>query len=189
MEALMTTLSLNSRRIVLRRWCSEDLDSFANLSANPVVMEYLMPLSDRAASDGLAHRINEHFTQHGFGYWAVELPGICPFIGFVGLARVTYPAHFTPAVEIGWRLDPRYWGSGYATEAAEMALDDGFRRLQLNEIVALTVPANQRSRRVMERLGMKRAEHDDFDHPLVPDGHPLERHVLYRLQDRDWRKT
>jgi RimJ/RimL family protein N-acetyltransferase len=185
----MTTLLLESRRIVLRRWRTEDLDAFANLSADRVVMEYLMPLTDRAASDAVALRIDDHFTQHGFGFWAVELPNVCPFIGFVGLARLTYVAHFTPAVEVGWRLDSRYWGRGYATEAARMAMRDGFKRLGLHEIVATTVPANQRSRRVMERLGMTRAEHDDFDHPVVPDGHPLKRHVLYRLQDRDWQTT
>jgi RimJ/RimL family protein N-acetyltransferase len=100
--------------------------------------------------------------------------------------RVTYTAHFTPAVEIGWRIDPAYWGQGYATEAAVLALDDGFGRLKLQEIVALTVPANSRSRRVMERVGMTRSEADDFDHPLVPEGHSLKRHVLYRLQSQDW---
>jgi RimJ/RimL family protein N-acetyltransferase len=185
----MATLSLKSQRIVLRRWRSEDLDYFANMSADPVVMEHLLPLPDRAASDAVAQRINEHFAEHDFGFWAAELPEVCPFIGFVGLSRLTYPAHFTPAVEIGWRLDPRYWGRGYATEAAKMALDDGFNRLGLDEIVANTVPANQRSWRVMQRLGMTRTERDDFDHPLVPDGHRLKRHVLYRLARRDWRKT
>jgi RimJ/RimL family protein N-acetyltransferase len=178
---------LKSRRLLLRRWRDEDAKGFARLSANPAVTEYLLPPRDRAESDALARRIKDHFAQYGFGFWAVELPGISSFIGMVGLARVSYEAHFTPAVEIGWRLDPAHWGNGYATEAAGLALDDGFGRLGLSEIVALTVPANSRSRRVMERLGMRRSEADDFDHPLVPDGHPLKRHVLYRLQSRQWR--
>jgi RimJ/RimL family protein N-acetyltransferase len=152
-------------------------------------MEYLRPLPERAASDAVVRRINEHFSQYGFGFWVAELPGICPFIGFVGLEHVRFVAHFTPAVHVAWRLDPIYWGHGYATEAARTALADGFLRLGLNEIVAMTVPANHRSRRVMERLGMKRAELDDFDHPLVPDGHPLKRRVLYRLQRTEWQQT
>jgi RimJ/RimL family protein N-acetyltransferase len=172
---------------VLRQWRGEDLDAFARLSQDPIVMEHLLPMKDRTATDAMAQRIRDHFAENEFGYWAVELPGISSFIGMVGLVRVTYAAHFTPAVEIGWRIDPAQWGQGYATEAAALALDDGFDRLKLQEIVALTVPANSRSRRVMERLGMTRSEADDFDHPLVPEGHSLKRHVLYRLQSRDWR--
>jgi RimJ/RimL family protein N-acetyltransferase len=158
------------------------------MSANPAVMEHLLPLLDRAASDAVAQRFREHFARHDFGFWAVELPGMCPFIGCVGLVRVGYNAHFTPAVEIGWRLDPAYWGRGYAAEAARLALDDGFERLPLQEVVALTVPANLRSQAIMQRLGMRRTASDDFDHPRVPDGHPLKRHVLYRLQRSEWRR-
>ncbi|MGA3401117.1 MAG: GNAT family protein [Acetobacteraceae bacterium] len=126
-----------------------------------------------------------NFARHGFGPWAVELPGVCPFIGFTGLTHVAYQAHFTPAVDIGWRLDPAYWGRGLATEAATLALQDG-ARLDLQQIVAITVPANLRSRAVMQRLGMRRAASDDFDHPGVPDGHALKRLVLYRLRRSDW---
>ena len=179
---------LNSSRLLLRQWRDADLDHFARMSANPAVMQHLLPLPDRAASDAVAQRFREHFAQHDFGFWAVELPGMCPFIGCVGLMHVGYNAHFTPAVEIGWRLDPAYWGRGYATEAARLALDDGFERLPLQEVVALTVPANLRSQAIMQRLGMRRAASDDFDHPRVPDGHPLKRHVLYRLQRSEWRR-
>jgi RimJ/RimL family protein N-acetyltransferase len=178
---------LKSNRLVLREWRDDDLEAFARLVENPVVMEHLLPMKDRAAIDAMAQHIRDHFTEHGFGYLVVELPGISSFIGMVGLVRVTYAAHFTPAVEIGWRIDPAYWGKGYATEAAALALDDGFGRPGLQEIVALTVPANTRSRQIMDRLGMTRAETDDFDHPFVPDGHRLKRHVLYRLQSRQWR--
>jgi RimJ/RimL family protein N-acetyltransferase len=178
---------LTSNRLLLREWHDDDLEAFARLVENPVVMEHLLPMKDRAAIDAMAQHIRDHFTEHGFGYLVVELPSISSFIGMVGLVRVTYAAHFTPAVEIGWRIDPAYWGKGYATEAAALALDDGFDRLKLQEIVALTVPTNIRSRQVMDRLGMTRVETDDFDHPFVPDGHPLKRHVLYRLLSRQWR--
>jgi RimJ/RimL family protein N-acetyltransferase len=181
------SISLKSNRLVLREWRDEDLDAFARLCENPVVMEYLLPMKDRAAIEAMAKRIKDHLAQNGFGYLVVEVPGTSSFIGVVGLVRVTYTAHFTPAVEIGWRIDPTYWGQGYATEAAALALDDGFDRLKLQEIVALTVPTNSRSQRVMKRLGMTRSEADDFDHPLVPEGHSLKRHVLYRLQAQDWR--
>jgi len=120
--------------------------------------------------------------EHGFGQWVVELPGATSFLGVVGLETVSYQAHFTPAVEVAWRLARPFWDRGYATESARAAVDYGFDELGLREIVALTVPANQRSRRVMERLGMTRAPEDDFDHPRVPEG-PLKRHVLYRLRN------
>ena len=181
-------LSLIGSRLLLRQWRDEDLPHFARLSVDPAVMAYLLPLPGRAAIDALAQRLRDHFTEHGFGFWAAELPGVCRFIGCIGLMHVGYQARFTPAVEIGWRLDPAYWGKGYATEAARLALHDGFERLGLPEIVALTVAANTRSRAVMQRLGMHHAEADDFDHPRVPDGHPLQRHVLYRLSHREWRQ-
>ncbi|WP_377810320.1 GNAT family N-acetyltransferase [Azospirillum sp. A29] len=172
---------LQTSRLQLRRWREADLQAFARISADPVAMQYLLPIGDRTASDAFARRAEAHFEQYGFGFWAVELLSTHEFIGFVGLVNVGYDAHFTPAVEIGWRLHPDYWGYGYATEAAKRALRDGFERLDLKEIVAITVPANHRSRRVMERIGMARHEDDDFDHPRVPDGHSLKRHVLYRL--------
>ena len=130
-------------------------------------------------------RIRAHFARHGFGFWAVEVPGVAEFIGLVGLAVPRFEAHFTPCVEIGWRLARAHWGRGYATEAARAALDFGFRDLNLDEIVAFTVPTNRRSRAVMERIGMTRSAADDFDHPAIPEGHPLRRHVLYRARRPD----
>jgi RimJ/RimL family protein N-acetyltransferase len=144
-------------------------------------MQYMPKLLDRTESDAVAGRIREHFTQHGFGLWAVEVIGVADFIGFTGLGVPRFQAHFTPCVEIGWRLAHDYWGFGYATEAACAARDYGFTHLGLNQIVSFTVPANQRSRNVMERIGMTRSPEDDFEHPLVPLGHPLRQHVLYRL--------
>jgi len=128
----------------------------------------------------MVDRIETRFEEHGFGLWAVELADGKPFIGFVGLAVPAFEAHFTPAVEVGWRLAAEHWSRGYATEAARAALDYGFTTAGLDEIVSFTVPANSRSRAVMERLGMTHDPADDFDHPRIEPGHPLRRHVLYR---------
>jgi RimJ/RimL family protein N-acetyltransferase len=183
----MTTPAIRTPRLLLRAWRDDDLDAFAAMSADPEVMRHLWPIEDRAASDAMAAAIRGHFDRHGFGFWAVEAPGVAPFVGFAGLAVVAYDAPFTPAVEIGWRLARPHWGKGFATEAAAAALDQGFGPLGLAEIVAFTVPANRRSERVMQRLGMRRDEAGDFDHPRVAAGHPLSRHILYRLKREDWR--
>ncbi len=151
------------------------------MNADPKVMEHFPALLSQKESESLMARIALHFVEHGFGFWAVEVPGTVPFIGFIGLGIPRFSAHFTPCVEIGWRLSSEHWGRGYATEGARAALQDGFQRLGLDEIVSFTVPANRRSRRVMEKLGMHSAPQDDFDHPLLPQGHPLRRHLLYRL--------
>ena len=174
-------IALRTSRLLLRPWRDEDIAAFAQMSADPAVMEYLLPLSTRRLSDAAwVARARAHRDEQGFGQWVVELPGAASFIGVVGLGVVSYEAPFTPAVEVAWRLVRSYWGHGYATEAARAALDYGFDQLGLREIVAVTVPANQRSRRVMERLGMTRVPEDDFDHPRLLEGQ-LRRHVLYRL--------
>jgi RimJ/RimL family protein N-acetyltransferase len=169
--------ALRTARLQLREWRDEDTASFASLSVDPLAMRYLPP-----ADAGWVSRVRAHWRDHGFGQFVVELPGEAPFIGVVGLARVRFPAPFGPAVEAAWRLAPAYWGRGYATEAARAAIEDGFGRLGLAEIVAFTVPANVASQRVMMRLGMTRDSTEDFDHPAFPPGHPLCRHVLYRLK-------
>jgi RimJ/RimL family protein N-acetyltransferase len=173
------------RGLLLRPWRDEDLPAFAALNADPRVMEFMPKALSRDESDARADRIRRHWAERGFGLWAVEVPGVAPFIGFVGLSVPPFEAAFTPCVEIGWRLAFAHWGRGYATEAANAALEDGFGRLGLTEIVSFTVPANVRSRRVMERLGMTRSPADDFDHPLLPEGHPLRRHVLYRIRQAE----
>jgi RimJ/RimL family protein N-acetyltransferase len=144
-------------------------------------MEHFVSALDRAESDAFADRIDAAFRALGYGLWAVEVPDEAEFIGYVGLALHTFEAPFTPAVEIGWRLARDYWGRGFATEAARAAVDDGFERVGLDEIVSFTATANLRSIAVMQRLGMKHDPADDFDHPRVPVGHHLRRHVLYRL--------
>ena len=173
------TVTLRTERLLLRPWRDPDLAPFAAMSADPEIMEFLLPLAEPGACAVWAARLEAHWREHGFGRWVVEIPGEASFAGVVGLAWIPYEAHFTPAVEIAWRLARAYWGRGYATEAARAALDYGFDQLGLAEIVAVTVPANQRSRRVMERLGMTRDPADDYDHPNVPEG-PLRRHMLYR---------
>jgi RimJ/RimL family protein N-acetyltransferase len=178
---------LTTARLRLRQWREEDLAPFAALNADPQVMEFFPKVLTRAESDAVAGRIRDHFARHGFGLWAVEAPGAADFVGFVGLAVPSFEAHFTPCVEIGWRLAREHWGHGYATEAASAALAFGFGARALEEIVAFTVPANIPSRRVMGRLGMRRLPSDDFEHPAIPDGHPLRSHVLYRLRRADWK--
>lgn len=172
---------IHTPRLVLRRWRPEDRISFALMNADPRVMEYFPGLLSTQESNGQADRIEAHLDKHGYGFWAVELKDIAPFVGFIGLAVPRFEAPFTPCVEIGWRLAAEYWGQGIASEGAKAALEYGFNALNLKEIVSFTVPANIRSRRVMEKLGMKHDPKDDFDHPLLAEGHPLRRHVLYRV--------
>ena len=177
---------IRTQRLVLRRWRDDDLEPFAELNADREVMGHMPSLLDRAESDTLAARIRDHFDVHGFGLWAVEVPTLAPFIGFVGLSVPRFTAAFTPCVEVGWRLGRPHWGAGYATEAARAALEIGFTSLHLDEIVSFTVPANARSIAVMERLGMTRDPADDFDHPSLPAGHRIRPHVLYRLSRDRW---
>ena len=174
------TVSLRTARLLLRPWHDEDVAAFTELSADPAVMEYLVPLP------GWVAWARAHWEEYGFGQWVVEIAGEAGFIGVVGLNTISYEAHFTPAVEVAWRLARAYWSRGYATEAARACLDFAFRSLGLSEVVAFTVPANARSRAVMERLGMRHDAAGDFDHPRLPAGHPLQRHVLYRLRREDW---
>jgi RimJ/RimL family protein N-acetyltransferase len=173
---------IRTARLHLRAWRDEDLAAFAAMNADPAVMEFFPRPLERAESDAAAARIRDHIARHGFGLWAVEGAGVADFIGFVGLTVPRFEAHFTPCVEIGWRLTREHWGRGYASEAARAALEFGFRELALDEIVSFTVPANLRSRAVMERIGMTRSPGDDFDHPALPEGHQLRRHVLYRAR-------
>lgn len=173
---------IQTDRLILRPWKPEDLEPFAQLNADPKVREFFPGLQTRQESDRSAQGISEHIKTFGWGFWAAELIETHQFIGFIGLQNVGFTAHFTPAVEIGWRLAYNYWGKGYATEGAIAALQIGFNELSLNEIVSFTPVANVRSRRVMEKLGMHHDPMDDFDHPMLSEGHPLRKHVLYRLK-------
>jgi RimJ/RimL family protein N-acetyltransferase len=175
-----------TQRLLLRRWKDSDRDAFAAMNADPEVMAHFPRVLDRAASDALLDRIEAHFAAHGFGLWALGVLGGESFVGFVGLLRVGFEAHFAPAVEIGWRLVASAWGKGFASEAAREACRIGFEELRLPQLVSFTVPANTRSRAVMERLGMSHDPRDDFEHPALAEGHPLRSHVLYRLSAENW---
>ena len=173
---------LATERLLLRRWRDADLDPFAAINADPVVMEHFFHgVRTRADSAAFMRRIEQEFERRGFGLWAVEVPGIAAFVGFVGLHEAVFEAPFTPAVEVGWRLSRAHWGHGYATEAARAALDFGFQHAGLDEIVSFTNVGNLRSQRVMQRIGMTRDPAGDFEHPAVPAGHPIRPHVLYRI--------
>jgi RimJ/RimL family protein N-acetyltransferase len=172
---------LRSERLLLRRWRESDREPFAALNADPEVMEHFPRPLTREESDAFIDRMEKHFTEQGFSMWALEVLPTGSFTGFVGLLVPRFQAHFTPAVEIGWRLARQHWGRGYATEAARAALTFGFEELLLEEIVSFTVPGNIRSRRVMERIGMTHDPSDDFEHPGISAGHRLRPHVLYRL--------
>ena len=171
---------LRTRRLLLRQWRDTDLAPFAALNADAEVMRYFPAPLDTAESDALAERARLELSTNGWGLWAVEVRGGESFIGFVGLAEPRFEAAFTPAVEVGWRLARAQWGQGYATEAGHAAVEFGFRDLGLDEIVSFTSTMNERSRRVMERLGMRHDQAGDFLHPLLAPG-PLQPHVLYRL--------
>lgn len=181
----VTPDDLLTERLLLRRWMDADREPFAAINADPEVMELFPSTLSRVESDAFADRVEAHFDDHGFGLWAVEVLDGGAFAGYVGLWPADFEAHFTPAVEVGWRLARAHWGRGYATEGALAAARDGFDRLGLDEIVSFTTTANHRSRRVMEKLGMRYDPKDDFDHPKLPDGHPIQPHVLYRVQNED----
>ena len=172
---------LQTQRLILRNWQQSDLEPFAQMNADAEVMKYFPATLSRSESDALVERIENHHRVHRFGLWAVEERATGAFIGFIGLNVPTFEAHFTPTVEIGWRLAKAFWGKGYATEGARSAIDYGFEVMGLTEIVSFTAQLNLRSIAVMERLGMTHQEADDFEHPRLPSGHPLQRHVLYRL--------
>lgn len=178
--------TLETDRLILRGWSAEDIKPFLRINQDPRVTEYLSGPLDHSDVIEFARRATEHFETHGFGLWAVEpkravdgAPGA--LIGFVGLAVPRFDAHFMPSVEIGWRLAPEAWGQGFATEGGRAAVAFAFDEARLSELVSFTVPANRRSRAVMERLDMICDPADDFDHPSLPPSHPHRAHVLYRL--------
>ncbi len=177
-----TPITLSTERLILRPWTEADFAPYAAINADPRVMEHFDATRTRAESDAGAQRIKNRIEGRGWGLWALELRETGDFIGFTGLDAVDHEAHFTPAVEIGWRIAHAHWGKGLAPEAARAALVFGFESLGLAEIVALTATMNRNSMRVMEKIGMTRDPSDDFEHPGLPEGHRLRPHVLYRLK-------
>lgn len=171
-----------TERLILRRWRQSDLAPFSRLNLDPRAMEFLPGVVSPAESNRLADRIEAHFLVHGFGLCGAELRQNHRFLGFIGLSVPGFPAKFTPCVEIGWRLSPEHWGQGLATEGSREMVRYAFDVVGLDALVSFTVPGNLKSRRVMEKLGMTHDPAEDFDHPLLPEGHPLRRQVLYRLR-------
>jgi 3-dehydroquinate dehydratase / shikimate dehydrogenase len=179
-------MMIRTKRLILRPWQEEDFESFGQINSDARVMEYFPSILSRQESDGLAERLSTKLQEQGWGLWAVSVSGLSNFIGFIGLSEPSFTSHFTPAVEVGWRLAYDFWGHGYATEGALEALNYGFKTLDLNEIVSFTAVQNRRSIEVMKRIGLHHDTVDDFDHPKLSEGHALRRHVLYRLNRSEW---
>jgi len=177
---------LHTPRLVLRQWRDEDRADFAALNADPEVMRYFPACLDRGQSDALIEQVRRHVAEHGFGWWVVQHRDSGAFIGATGLMHVGFAAPFVPAVEIGWRLARAHWRQGFAREAACAALASGFEHLGLRAIVSFTVADNRPSQGVMQAIGMRRDRAGDFEHPALAEGHPLRRHVLYRLPRGEW---
>ena len=174
---------METARIRLRPWREDDFVPFRTLNADPHIMRFFPAPLTHEQSDALAFSIQERMKRQGFGLWALELPGRTPFAGFVGL---NVPSFDASLVEIGWRLHSDFWGQGFATEAAAVALEAGFTRFGLESICSFTAAVNTPSERVMQRLAMEHHPEDDFDHPALPAGHRLQRHVLYRMSKQRW---
>lgn len=187
-----TFTPLKTERLILRPWRDADVEPFAALNADPVVMEHFPAPQSREETEAAVTRIRAEMAKHGFSWFAVEVPDVAPFIGFIGLWAPSFDASFTsiqdPVVEVGWRLAKEFWGKGYATEGARECLRFGFEDLGLKEIVSFTTTTNTPSQKVMRRLGMTHDPADDFDHPMLEKGHRLERHVLYRMRREDWQE-
>ena len=173
---------IETERLILRTWKDSDKLDYYRINQDPRVIEHLTGSITLEEASAIADKINLKQAEKGFCLWAVELKSTGEFIGFIGLNYVDWPAHFTPAVEVGWRLGSQFWGHGYATEGAKAAVYFGFKKCGLKEIVSFTVPANIRSIKVMERIGMKRDLDGDFAHPKLSIDHRLSKHVLYRIQ-------
>lgn len=174
--------TLTTERLILRQWKASDWAPFAEINRDPKVREFFPSILSREESNASVEKFSQSIDGKGWGFWAVSCPEVSDFIGMIGIEQVDFLAPFTPAVEIGWRLAFPFWGKGYAVEGARAALSFAFSKLQLPEIVSFTAEKNYRSRRVMEKLGMTHTCADDFNHPRLPAGHPLEKHVLYRIQ-------
>jgi RimJ/RimL family protein N-acetyltransferase len=170
----------------MRRWREDDREPFAAMNADPDVMRYFLNPLTQEESDRLIERIEAGFEADGIGQWAVERRKDGQFLGFTGLAPATFEASFTPAIEVGWRFARFAWGHGYATEAGRAALQFGFEVRRIERILSWTSVLNLPSIAVMERLGMRHDPAGDFDHPRIPPGHPLRRHVLYKLDRAAW---
>ena len=180
-------IEIKTDRLLLRQWREKDFDLFAQLNANNTVMKFFPNVLTREQSNEFAQNIQHRISENGWGFWAVEIPDVSEFIGFVGLNKPAYDLPFSLDAEIGWRLSNNYWGNGYATEAAQAALAIGFNQLEFSEIVSFTSALNRPSIKVMQRLNMQNTNYF-FDHPKVPLNHTLRRHCLYKIKRVNWDK-
>lgn len=171
---------IETPRQTLRQWKQSDEEPYIKLNADPQVMEYFPSVKTPAETLAQIKKISDYIDKNGYGFFAVERKDSHQFIGFTGLCDPGFEAHFTPCVEIGWRLSKDNWGQDFATEAALACLDFGFDKLDLNEIYSFTSVHNDRSEKVMQRIGMNKI--GEFNHPLIADGHWLKRHVVYRIR-------
>ena len=174
--------TLETPRLILRQWRDADIDAWAELNADPRVMEFFPALYDRARAEKTAASMRQEIERDGYGFWATEIKATGAFAGMIGLNEIAHDIPVFPKSEVGWRLAFSAWGHGYATEGAQAALQFAFDQLNWPEVVAFTAASNERSQRVMRRLGMIRDPASDFDHPRVPEGNPLRRHVVYRIR-------
>ena len=172
-------IELKTERLLLRQWNAADFDAFATMNNDPEVMEFYPSLLSNSESNDLACRFQQLIADKGWGMWAVERLSDGVFIGFVGLHEPNFDLPVSPCVEIGWRLSRLSWGEGYATEAANRVLDFAFHDLSLDCVYSFTSVGNLRSRAVMERIGMVNTG-NNFNHPMLPEGHALSEHVLYK---------
>ena len=180
---------ISTPRLILRAWTDQDLDAFAEIQADPIVMQHFTMTMSRDETSQMLKRICEHFDKHGFGWWAAALKDTGRFIGYIGLSIPQYEMKFTPCVEVAWKLASDTWNQGLATEGASAALDYAFEVLKLKEVVSYTTLENHSSRRVMQKIGMIADPEYDFDHPKIPAGHRLCRHVFYRISQKAWLAT
>ena len=180
---------LETDRLILRSWRESDLAPMLAINQDPKVCEYFPEIGNRDSTLVLIDRIIKHDEEHGYSLYAVEVKATNEMIGFIGLMTPSFEAHFTPAIEIGWRLSSNHWNKGYATEGAKAVLRHAFTELNLDGVVSFTAVNNLASRRVMEKIGLKHNSKDDFDHPKLVEDSPLKRHVLYRLSKKDWMKN
>ena len=175
---------IETKRLILRTWDNDDINDYYLLNQDPKVVEFLLKMSSIEQAKEFIENMNHQFHIYGYTVFAVEEKESGELIGFTGLNSPKWSTSFTPCVEIGWRLSSKFWGKGYATEAARAVLDYGFKECALDEILAWTVPANIRSISVMKKIGMEHDINGDFNHPEVPEGHKLLKHILYRIKSK-----
>lgn len=188
----MSTPKLETKRLILRQWQPEDFAVFAQMNADSDIMQYFPKILSKQTSDIIANKCQQLIGDNGWGFWAVSLKGDSAkndeFIGMVGLNEIHVDMPFAPGVEIAWRLHKDYWRHGYALEAARESLRFAFEVLALDEVVAFTAVINEPSQKLMQRLGMSNS-YQDFYHPMLDSKHPLAKHVLYKISQKDWRQS